>query len=195
MCATCGDALDARLDQPPGVPIGLPADIPGPLLQLEWCAGFRGPVRDALHAIKYRGERRVAEPLGAAVARRWAAAGAGGEVLVHVPIHADRRRDRGFDQAECIARVAARELGLPHVAGLERVHATIAQFDLDRTDRARNVAGAFAVRSQDAPRIRDRWVVLVDDVLTTGATLAACASALGTAGAAAVSAVTVARER
>lgn len=195
LCARCGDALDARLDLPPGVPIGLPADIPEPLLQLEWCAGFRGPVRDALHAIKYRGERRVAEYLGAAVARRWARAGVGGEVVVHVPVHATRRRDRGFDQAEDIARVAAHHLGLPHLAALERIHATVAQFDLDRADRARNVIGAFGVRANDGPRIQGRWIVLIDDVLTTGATLAACATALESAGAAAVSAITVARER
>ena len=70
-------ALDARLEAPGGVPIGLPADLPAPLLQLEWCAPFAGPVRAALHAIKYGGEQRLAEPLGEAVARRWARVGVG----------------------------------------------------------------------------------------------------------------------
>jgi ComF family protein len=195
LCAPCGRALDARLDLPPGVPIGLPGDIPEPLLQLEWCAGFRGVVRDALHAIKYGGEQRLAGPLGEAVARRWSAAGAGGTTVVHVPVHAARRRGRGYDQAELIARAAAGALRLPHVAALERRRATIAQFDLDRADRARNVDGAFHVRPDAEPAVRDRWIVLVDDVLTTGATLAACATALEAAGALAVSAITVARER
>ena len=106
-------ALDARLGLPGGRPIGLPADLPAPLLQLEWCAPFAGPVRTALHELKYAGERRLAEPLGAAIARRWARVGRGGDVVVPVPVHADRERQRGYDQAALIAAVAAAQLGLP----------------------------------------------------------------------------------
>jgi ComF family protein len=196
ICGRCEPALDARLASPAGVPIGLPGDIPEPLLQLEWCAPFHGVVRSALHAIKYSGEQRLAGPLGRAVARRWAKAGIGAELVTHVPVHADRARQRGYDQAELIACQAARELGLPFEPLLTRARATIAQFDLDRRDRARNVRGAFALepRSHETA-IRDRWILLVDDVTTTGATLAACATSLMTAGALGVSAITVARER
>ena len=200
LCPACAPALDARIDEPPGVPIGLPGDIPESLLQVEWCASFRGTVRAALHAMKYGAEQRLAGPLGQAVARRWARVGAGGDLVVHVPVHADRRRVRGYDQAELIARSAARALGLPHRSVLERHRATAAQFDLDRRDRASNVVGAFRVRperreSRAGSELRGRWVVLVDDVLTTGATLSACATALEAAGAMGVSAITVARER
>jgi ComF family protein len=196
LCPACAPALDARLAFPAGVPIGLPGEIPEPLLQVEWCAGFRGVVRDALHGIKYGGETRLAEPLGAAVARRWARVGVGAEVVVHVPVHAERARDRGYDQADLIARVAARRLRLPHVGALVRERATIAQFDLDRADRAANVADAFGVRDPELARlVAGRWVLLIDDVMTTGATLAACATALEAAGSIAVSAITVARER
>lgn len=195
LCAACAPALDARLGEPPGTPIGMPADIPAPLLQVDWCAPFRGTVRRALHAIKYGAEQRLADPLGAALARRWAMVGVGADLVVHVPVHADRRRVRGYDQAELIARVAAGRLQLDHRPALERQRATIAQVDLDRRHRAANVQGAFAVRLDRAAEVRGRWVLLVDDVLTTGATLAACATALHDAGALAVSAITVARER
>jgi ComF family protein len=196
LCRECRPALDVRLAADPGVPIGLPADLPAPLLQLEWCAPFTGVTRRALHVLKYDGERRLAPLLGAAVARRWARAGAAGDALVPVPASPDRVRERGYDQAALIATEAGRRLGLPVLHVLERARATTAQFDLDRAARATNLVEAFRVGG-DAARltIAGRWLVLVDDVVTTGATLAACASALIDAGALAVSAVAVARER
>ena len=195
-------ALDARLELPGGAPIGMPVDLPAPLLQLEWCAPFAGPVRAALHDLKYAGERRLARPLGLAVARRWRRVGEGATLVVPVPVHAERERRRGYDQAALIAAVAAANLGLPCVRALERERATTAQFELGREDRAANVAGAFRL---PAPArlsgcgfdgsVAGAWVLLVDDVVTTGSTLAACAVALERAGAVGVSAITVARER
>ena len=195
ICARCEPALYARLSRPSGVPIGLPGEVPEPLLQLEWCAAFHGVTRDALHAIKYAGEQRLAVPLGRALARRWAAVGVGATVVTNVPVHADRAKQRGYDQAALIAGVAARDLGVPFLPLLLRTRATIAQFDLDRRDRARNVRDAFAVKPGVEPHVSGAWVLLVDDVVTTGSTLAACATALHRAGALGVSAVTIARER
>jgi ComF family protein len=199
LCAACSPSLDARLELRGGAPIGLPADLPAPLLQLEWCAPFAGPVRAALHQLKYAGERRLARPLGEAVARRWQRVGEGAAVIAPVPVHAERERQRGYDQAALIAEVAARSLGLPWGRALERARATVAQFELGREDRSANVSGAFRVRGTLRPMtshaIAGRWVLLVDDVVTTGATLAACAAALEEAGAVAVSAIVVARER
>jgi len=201
LCTSCSPALDKRLELPGGTPIGMPLDLPAPLLQLEWCAPFAGPVRAALHDLKYGGERRLARPLGLAVARRWQRVGEGATLVVPVPVHAERERRRGYDQAALIAEVAAAELRLPCVRALERDRATTAQFELGREDRAANVAGAFRLHTSGGasrpagPPVAGRWVLLVDDVVTTGATLAACATALEKAGAVGVSAITVARER
>jgi len=195
LCDACVPGLDRRLDAPAGVAIGLPADLPKPLLQLDWCAPFTGTARSALHAIKYGGEQRLAEPLGAAVARRWARVGVGADLVTHVPVHAGRARTRGYDQAQLIARSAARHLDLPYAPLLSRERATMAQFDLDRRDRAANVAGAFVARTGGGVDPAGRWILLVDDVVTTGATLAACAEALERPGALGCSAVTLARER
>jgi ComF family protein len=194
LCTGCRRVLERRLDEPPGTPIGLLAPLPEGIAQLEWCARFNGPARGALHALKYDGERRLAEPLGALMAARWRRAAAGGDALVPVPIHESRRRERGFDQAELLAVACGRRLGLPVRRSLERQERTAAQHALGRADRARNVGGAFSVRSGHEPTVRGRWLIVVDDVMTTGATLGACAAALREAGAAAVSALTFARE-
>ena len=196
LCDACRAPFRDGLARRVGVPIGLPSDVPPPLLQLEWCAPFDGPVRRAVHALKYSGERRLAAVLGGAVAERWRIAGAGGDLFVPVPVHADRARERGFDQAVLIAEEAAARLGLPCAPILVRHRATVAQFHLDRPERAGNVAGAFSPAPGAPPRaLVGRWPILVDDVATTGSTLGACARALLAAGAVGVSAVAVARER
>jgi ComF family protein len=194
LCGACRALLECRRGEPPGIPLGLPSEVPLPILQLEWCAPYAGPVRAALRALKYGGERRLAEPLGRALAGRWREAGAGGDVLVPVPVHAERRRVRGYDQAVLLAGVAGARLGVPAFDALERVRATVPQFELGRERRAANVAGAFRLRPAAGAAVDGRWIVLVDDVATTGATLVACAWPLLAAGASGVSALTVARE-
>lgn len=195
LCAGCARPLYRRRDEPPGVPVGLAQPVPAGLVQVEWCAAFTGPVRAAIHAHKYRGERRIATPLGRALADRWAFAGRGGDLVVPVPVHPARLRERGFDQAADLARVCAEALGLPMTTALERRLRTTAQHSLGRLERSRNVGGAFSVRARSQGRVTGRWVILVDDVSTTGATLSGCAAALLDAGAIGVSGLTVARER
>jgi ComF family protein len=195
LCERCGAPLRRRLEEPAGVPIGLPAAMPPGLLQLEWCAMYSGPVREALHALKYRGERRLAEPLAEALAERWRRAGRGGDLLTWVPVHPSRRRERGFDQAELLARHMGHVLGLPAAPLLERRERTSAQHALGHAERAANTVGAFGPSGEAGGRHRGAWVVVVDDILTTGATLAGCAAVLRRSGFEAVSAATVARDR
>ncbi len=195
LCPKCLAPLYNRIELPAGTPLGLPGAVPLPLSQLEWCAPFAGAVRRALHDLKYAGERRLAIPLGEALAARWRAAGVAGDLLVPVPVHAERARHRGYDQAELLAREAGRRLGLRCTRALERTRNTAPQFDLGRRSRLTNVRGAFEVTPASRGEVDRRWIVLIDDVATTGATLVACAEALYGAGARAVSALTVARER
>jgi ComF family protein len=195
LCGRCRGPLYRRLREPPGLPIGLPGELPEGLVQLEWCAAYTGTVRAALHILKYGGERRLADPLGAALAARWRSAGAAGTVLVPVPVHAARLRARGYDQALLLALSAGRSLGIPVARALRRTRSTRAQYQLGKAGRAENVGGMFEVVPDLVEVVSGRWVVVVDDILTTGATLAACAHALSGSGAAAVAGLTVARER
>jgi ComF family protein len=169
--------------------------MPAGLVQVEWCATFSGPTRAAIHALKYRGERRLVEPLATVLAERWRRAGAGGELLTWVPVHPTRRRERGFDQAELLARAMAARLGLPVLPCLVRQRRTTAQHSLGQVERAGNLAGVFGVPEGMRGQLGGRWLIVVDDVLTTGATLSGCATTLLEAGVLAVSAITVARDR
>jgi phosphoribosylpyrophosphate synthetase len=99
--------------------------------------------------------------------------------------HVERRRRRGYDQAVRFADAATATLGIPAVVALARERATLPQFELGRERRAENVADAFRVYDASRRAVAGRWIVLVDDVATTGATLVACAHALLAEGAAA----------
>ena len=195
LCGACRSHLERRLGEPPGLPIGLPSSIPAGIVQLEWCAAFNGPARSAVHALKYDGERRLVGPIAELMAERWRRAGIGGDALVSVPVHAQRRRERGFDQAELLARALSGALGLPFWPALMRATRTRAQHQLGRRARQSNVGSAFAVTPAYGEEVSGRWIVVVDDVTTTGATLGGCARALYDASAFAVSALTFARER
>ncbi len=195
ICRSCLAYLGRRLDEPAGVPIGLPSSRPAGIVQLEWCATYAGPARACLHALKYDGERRLVEPLSELMAARWRRAAIGGGVLVPVPVHAARKRQRGFDQAELLARGVGRILNLPVALAVGRATRTTAQHELGRQARAANVGHAFAAAPGASQMVRGRWAVLIDDLSTTGATLAGCAAVLYESGAAAVSALTLARER
>jgi ComF family protein len=140
-----------------------------------------------VHALKYGQRRSLAKPLAALLAQHGAEVLKDADVVVPVPLHRSRKRARGFNQAAEIAR----HLPVPIAHALRRVRATPSQTDLPAAKRHANVRNAFALRRR--ARIRNRVVVLVDDVSTTGATLDASAQVLLEAGAREVRALTVAR--
>ncbi|HET6201839.1 MAG TPA: phosphoribosyltransferase family protein [Planctomycetota bacterium] len=118
-------------------------------------------------------------------------------LVAAVPLHARKRRERGFNQSEAIARDLATQLGLPFRDLLLRTRDTPPQGSPTTLSRARNVEGAFALRPRGLrrrlPRLRGAAVLLVDDVMTSGATLSACARVLRRAGARRVYALAAAR--
>ena len=144
---------------------------------------YGGPLRRAIHRFKYGGERALAAELGALVAERVAAdlaRGAALDVVVPAVSHVTRVRERGYDQAKLLAAHVAARCGLPLRAPLRRVRAGAPQVTLDRAARAKNVRGAYIAESGSLRGLR---VALVDDVATTGATLAAASGAIRAAGA------------
>jgi ComF family protein len=148
------------------------------------------PLATAVQRLKYARRRGIARALGDLLAERYPFAA--DAVLVPVPLHPSRLRARGFNQAVLLARVLARSRGLAlHVDALVRTRATAGQPGLAAGARRENLSGAFRVRTPAS--LRDRTVVLVDDVLTTGATADACARALAAAGAARVDVYVVGR--
>lgn len=159
-----------------------------------------GPMRSALSRLKYAGAARVCVPLAAAAAPalgRLLAISGPRAVLVPVPVHAARRRQRGYNQAELLARALARAstaaMGgrLQVVDALERRAPTERQHRLDRAARLRNLRNAIRVRPGT---VVPADIIVVDDILTTAATIEACASALREAGAASVLGFAIARE-
>jgi ComF family protein len=202
-CVSCAVPLDTPLagsvcpacwtlaDNPAGLRLQA-GDAGG--FRLQAAGSYEGPLRDIIHALKYDGRRSLAAPLAARMRARGAAVLAGADCVVPVPLHAMRRLQRGFNQAADLAAC----LGPPVVHALWRTQYTAQQTGLSAAARRRNVAGAFRVSPLLTQRARERHVegkvvVLIDDVMTTGATLAACARVLKKAGAREVRTLTAAR--
>ncbi len=159
------------------------------------CAGgtYSTPLKELVHALKYARERSAALPLAEVLleALRGTAGAEFAEVVVPVPLHGARLRSRTFNQSALIGKIIARELELPFAEALRRTRPTPSQTELSPTARRRNVKGAFAVSRPKA--VGGRQVLLVDDVVTSCATVSECARALLEAGAGRVYVATPAR--
>jgi ComF family protein len=185
LCAACSPSLLPAVASP------TVAEAP-PLVAV---AAYGGALAVALRRYKYQSHSQLGAALGGLLCeglRGKLPAPRGPLVVVPVPLHPRQLARRGYNQATALAAAIARELSAPlDCSALVRRRDTPPQARLDAANRRRNLAGAFAVPR--GARVRGRSVLLVDDVATTGATLAACRSALDEAGALEVVAVVLAR--
>ena len=153
-----------------------------------------GPARQLVHRLKYGDKLDMAKPMGAWMARAGAELLTEADMLVPVPLHRNRLWTRKFNQSAELAQVVSRHCGVPMDAfALARIKPTVPQVGLTRTKRAENVQGAFRVPDEAKFRLIDCNVVLVDDVLTSGATINAASRALLRGGAKRVDVLVFAR--
>ncbi len=209
LCSRCGDALgmeSARFAAAMGMGECTSCRMnPPAFARAVAFASYDNEMREMLHALKFGGVRRIAE----GVLSQWLAEAIlsleaetrEGLLVVPVPLFGERQRERGYNQAELLARFAVRRLRKLRPGwrlelqpeALRRVRDTKAMFQLRPDQRRRNLVGAF--EAGEAGNLRGRNVLLVDDILTTGATANQCAKVLLKAGVAAVWVATVARAR
>ncbi len=151
-------------------------------------------MREAIHQFKYANRQSLTVILAQLMADHWHSNPMPADLLVPVPLHPARQRERGYNQSDLLARALGDMISLPVVTtGFERVRPTQSQTSLSAADRRENVQDAFVYSSRRDNIISDRRVVVVDDVCTTGSTLEACSLALKDAGASTVWGFTLAR--
>ena len=199
-CEAC-QALLCYLVPPICPACGLPVERPGVCRQcrkhplridgIRSVAVYEGPLREAIHCYKYAYMRDLAPVLGDLLVALWHAAPVPVDVIVPVPLHRRRLRERGYNQSALLAIHLGRKVELPVLCDvLQRNRYTMSQVDLGWRERRENVADAFSCVDR---RLAGKHVLLVDDVCTTGSTLDACSVALRSGGARSVHAFTVAR--
>ena len=211
LCACCGEDLGiANLSTAPlsgdeSDSLCQPCRLAAPaFVKAVAYGGYHGRLRSLVHLLKYDGMQPVAGRLGTLLADSLESFAVSEAIpaqmlVIPVPMHPSKQRQRGFNHAELLARAAIREMRLRHpqwvlhleTSLLKRVRVTVSQAGLTTHQRRQNLRGAFFVPRAD--RLAGRHVLLIDDIYTTGATARACSRVLMNAGAASVRVATVAR--
>lgn len=175
LCGSCLPGLFSLVSQPGLLALGR----------------FEGPLAGVVRALKFRSSTRLAQPLGVELAAQVRRRGWRPSAVTAVPLHPGRQSERGYNQADLLARSCARALGVPFMSLLVRKRATQQQARLGTQHRHGNSVAAFGL-SATAPRVLPLRILLVDDVLTTGNTALACRRELLAAGSEHVYTATVA---
>ena len=199
VCAACEDALPelsrpyCRLCASPGAasPCSSCQAWPPAYDRIEAPYLMDAGVRDIVFELKYRGIRALAPDMGELMARHLESVRLAADLIVPVPLHRRRERERGYNQAALLARELSRRTGLPVAPALCRTRDTPSQVATVGTEKRRaNIEGAFECVAD----MRGRRVLLMDDVVTTGSTMGACAAPLKAAGASKVWGLAFARQ-
>jgi len=154
---------------------------------------YEGVLKTAILKLKFKGKKTLAEPLGKLMAEFLKVSLQEKiDLIIPVPLHENRLKSRGFNQSELLAEVIAERIGIPFESkALVRSRDTRPQFDLKINERLKNVEGAFAIK--DPAKIRGKLILLIDDILTTGATARECRKVLKESGAERVHIFTLAK--
>ncbi|MEZ4768323.1 MAG: ComF family protein [Caldilineales bacterium] len=200
-CAACRGQVQP-VPQPLCIRCGKPAaqtgrcpacrDATFQVAAIRAAAVYREPLSQIIHDFKYNGRRELGQPLGELLAAYWRGRSVSVDVVIAVPLHEHRLKERGFNQSQLLAEALCWMVSLPLLQPevLRRQRDTQHQVHLAPAERRANVSGAF---EWIGPHLGGARALLIDDVATTGATLEACGEALHAAGAGRVWALTVAR--
>lgn len=167
------------------------------VLDEAWAVGlYDGPLGDLVRALKYRKKRAVLPQIETALGAAGLPFGGSFDFAVPVPLHAAKERERGFNQTVSIFSPWLEATGIPLLPVLARGRKTMPQYGLGERERMANVRGAFCLAEGEAAgRLSGKRLLLLDDIMTTGATLTACAEVLKAAGAKRVAALVLASDR
>lgn len=198
-CALCGAVIPAGVQvctrcrqENPCVHAEKRIDLPegGKTISCKVPYRYEGKIREAIIRFKFYGRTSSAIFFGERVADEFAGQADQFDFITSVPVSAQRKKRRGYNQSELIARNAAQRLRLPYAEVLEKIADNPEQHKLSREDRKRNVCGVY--RPLSSGTIQGKRILLIDDIVTTGATLGECAKELLEAGAQAVTCAAIA---